>query len=122
MGSRYYATSADRDSPPLFAVVWDMVGDADLRILQERNSVAGAPEVVERVWNRARELGYGRVFRATLGHTVTDDHIPLLDAGIRAIDVIDFDYPYWHTTEDTVDKVSAESLQIVGDVAVALVR
>ncbi len=122
LGSRYYATSADRDSPPLFAVVWDMVGDADLRILQERNSVAGAPEVVERVWNRARELGYGRVFRATLGHTVTDDHIPLLDAGIRAIDVIDFDYPHWHTTEDTVDKVSAQSLQIVGDVAVALVR
>jgi hypothetical protein len=57
---------------------------------------------------------------------LTDDHLPLIRAGIRTIDVIDFTYGsgngYWHTLEDTVDKVSAESLQIVGDVAVALVR
>ena len=44
-----------------------------------------------------------------------DDHIPFIHAGIRAVDVIDFDYPYWHTTSDTVDKVSAESLKAVGD-------
>jgi hypothetical protein len=44
-----------------------------------------------------------------------DDHIPFLNAGIRAVDIIDFDYPYWHTTSDTVDKVSAESLKAVGD-------
>lgn len=123
IGSRHYAGTLDRSALPLFAVVWDMVGDRDLQINQEGNSVAGAPEVVDRVWARARELGYGSVFRDRVGYTMTDDHVPLLEAGVRAIDVIDFDdVPWWHTTEDTIDKVSAESLKIVGDVAVALLR
>ncbi len=123
MGSRHYAGTLDSTALPLFAVVWDMVGDRDLQIYQEGNSVAGAPEVVDRVWARARELGYGSVFRDRVGYTMTDDHVPLLEAGVRAIDVIDFDdVPWWHTTEDTIDKVSAESLKIVGDVAVALLR
>ncbi len=123
IGSRHYAGTLDRSALPLFAVVWDMVGDRDLQIYQEGNSVAGAPEVVDRVWARARELGYGSVFRDRVGYTMTDDHVPLLEAGVRAIDVIDFDdVPWWHTTEDTIDKVSAESLKIVGDVAVALLR
>lgn len=122
LGSRYYAQALDWDRLPLFAVVWDMVGDRDLRLPKERNSLQGAPEVVERVWRVARELGYGRVFVDEVGLAITDDHVPLLDAGVRAINVIDFDYPYWHTVEDTLDKVSARSLQIVGDVAVALLR
>jgi hypothetical protein len=124
LGSRHYAAQlADAAGRPLFAVVWDLVGDRDLEIYQEGNSVARAPEVVERVWRVARdELGYDNVFHDEVLYTVTDDHIPLLDAGIRAIDVIDLDYPAWHTTDDTVDKVSAESLQIVGDVAVAVIR
>lgn len=122
LGSRYYASTVTPDARPLFAVVFDMVGDQDLDLPQEGNSVARAPEVVERVWSKARDLGHRRVFRNVVGTSATDDHIPLLDAGIRAIDVIDFDYPYWHTTDDTLDKVSARSLQIVGDVAVALVR
>ncbi len=123
IGSRHYAGTLDPSALPLFAVVWDMVGDRDLQIYQEGNSVAGAPEVVDRVWARARELGYGSVFRDRVGYTMTDDHVPLLEAGVRAIDVIDFDdVPWWHTTEDTIDKVSAESLKIVGDVAVALLR
>jgi hypothetical protein len=62
------------------------------------------------------------VFQPTPRHTLTDDHVPLLDRGVRAIDVIDYDYPPWHTLADTPDKVSARSLQIVGDVAVALVE
>lgn len=126
LGSKYYASTLTPDARPLFAVLFDMVGDRDLQIPQEGNSVARAPEVVERVWSKARDLGYGRVFRPTVGTSATDDHIPLLEAGVRAIDVIDFDYgpgnSYWHTVEDTLDKVSARSLQIVGDVAVALVR
>jgi hypothetical protein len=77
---------------------------------------------VDRVWNRARELGYERVFRAQVRYSMVDDHIPLQEVGIRAIDVIQFGLPYWHTTEDTFDKVSAESLEMVGDVAVALLR
>ncbi len=121
LGSRHYATTIG-ERKPLFAVVWDMVGDRDLQIFQEGNSISGAPEVVDRVWRRARDLGHGRVFRNEEVYTVTDDHIPLLEVGVRAIDVIDLDYTYWHTTEDTLDKVSARSLQIVGEVAVALVR
>ena len=123
IGAKYFATSLDPSQFPLFAVVWDMIGDADLRILQEGHSVSRAPEVVERVWNMARELGHGRVFRPTVRSAITDDHVPLLDVGVRAINVIDLDYsPYWHTPNDTMDRISVESLQIVGDVAVALLR
>ncbi|UCD25704.1 MAG: M28 family peptidase [Gemmatimonadota bacterium] len=127
LGSTHYAESLDPAArKPLFAVVWDMVGDSDQRFPREPNSVRGAPEVVERVWQTAAALGYGSVFRDDTGAPMTDDHLPLQRVGIRAIDVIDFEYgprnSYWHTTEDTLDKVSAESLQVVGDVAVALVR
>jgi hypothetical protein len=122
IGARHYASTLAPDNRPLFAVLFDMVGDRDLQILQEGASAERAPEVVERVWSKARDLGHARVFRNSVGGPITDDHIPLLDAGVRAIDVIDLDYPYHHTTEDTLDKVSARSLQIVGDVAVALVR
>lgn len=122
IGSRYFAAHLPPGYTTLFAVVFDMVGDKDLHIPQEGHSAANAPEVVKRVWQTAEQLGYGRVFVPIVGQSLTDDHVPLQQAGLRAIDVIDFDFPYHHTTEDTLDKVSAESLQIVGDVAVALVR
>lgn len=122
LGSRYFAAHLPLGYTTLFAVVFDMVGDKDLQFLQEGHSVARAPEVVQRVWDTAARLGYGRVFVPRVGEAFTDDHVPLLDAGIRAIDVIDFTFPYHHTTEDTIDKVSAASLQIVGNVALALVR
>lgn len=122
IGSRYFAGHQPPGYQPLFAVVFDIVADKDLQIYQEGNSVAFAPEVVQRVWRVAAARGHERYFVPSVRHTLTDDHVPLQKAGIRAIDVIDFDYPYWHTTEDTIDKVSAASLQIVGDVAVALVR
>ncbi|HEY6093235.1 MAG TPA: M28 family peptidase [Gemmatimonadales bacterium] len=122
IGSRWFAAHQPPGYQPLFAVLFDMVGDKDLQIFQEGQSVAGAPEVVQRVWRVAADLGYGHQFVPSVRHTLTDDHVSLQKVGIHAIDVVDFDYPYWHTTEDTIDKVSAESLQIVGDVAVALVR
>lgn len=122
LGSRYFAAHQPPGYPPLFAVLFDMVGDRDLEIPQEGYSVAAAPEVVNRVWRTAERLGYGRVFVSRVGEALTDDHLPLQQAGIRAIDVIDYDYPYHHTIEDTIDKVSAASLKIVGDVALALVR
>ena len=78
--------------------------------------------MVRRVWSVAADLGYGTVFVPEVGQALTDDHVPLLEVGIRAIDVIDFDYAYWHTLQDTPDKVSARSLQVVGDVAVKLVE
>jgi glutaminyl-peptide cyclotransferase len=122
LGSRYFAAHQPPGYTTLFAVVFDMVGDKDLQFLQEGYSISRAPEVVQRVWDTAQRLGYGRVFVPRAGEAFTDDHVPLQQAGIRAIDVIDFTFPHHHTTEDTIDKVSAASLQIVGDVAVALVR
>ena len=122
LGSRYFATHLPAGYTTLFAVLLDMVGDKDLDIQQEGYSLANAPEVVQRVWQTADRLGYSRYFQPRAGETLTDDHVPLQRAGIRAIDVIDFNFRYHHTTDDTIDKVSAQSLQIVGDVAVALVR
>jgi len=122
LGSRYFATHLPPGYRPLFAVLLDMVGDRDQQFPQEGYSADRAPEVVERVWSTAESIGLGRVFRPRRGQYLTDDHIPLLQAGIRAIDLIDFEYPYWHTTQDTPDKLSAESLANVGKLALALVR
>jgi hypothetical protein len=122
IGSRYFAAHQPPGYPPLYAVLFDMVGDKDQQFYYEANSQAFAPEVVDRVWRTAAELGYGRIFLPGVKHSLIDDHVALQKAGIHAIDVVDFDYPPWHTTEDTIDKVSAASLQVVGDVAVALVR
>jgi hypothetical protein len=124
MGSKYYAAHLPPGPTPLYAVLWDMVAGKNLQIYQEGNSLLGAPEVVELVWTAAREVGHSDVFVPTPKFTLIDDHVSLQKAGIRAIDVVHFypDYPYWHTPDDTIDKVSAESLQIVGDVAIHLAR
>lgn len=116
LGSTYYAANPMPGGKPLFAILLDMVGDADLQIFQEGYSLTGAPEVVDRVWTVAEEVGLGGVFIKRPRHTLTDDHIPLQQAGFRAIDVIDFDYDWWHTPDDTADKLSAESLEMVGRV------
>jgi hypothetical protein len=122
IGSRYYGAHRLPGPQPLYAVLFDLVADKDLQIYQEGNSLVGAPEVVELVWDTARDLGYGGYFVASPRHTLIDDHLELQKAGIRAIDVVDFDYPAWHTEYDTIDKVSPSSLQVVGDVALALIR
>jgi Peptidase family M28. len=75
------------------------------------------------VWDQAKELGHDDVFvEQQTAFAITDDHIPLLNAGLRVIDVIDLEYPYHHRPTDTMDKISARSLSIVGDVAEALLR
>lgn len=123
IGSTYFASHLPSpDYHPLYGVLWDMVGQKDLVIKQEQNSVAMAPEVVSRVWETAARLGYGKIFVNELTpYAITDDHVPLLKAGLRVIDVIDMDYPYHHKLSDTIDKLSAESLGAVGDVAATLV-
>ena len=89
-----------------------MIGDADLDIYLEKNS---NPELRAEIWAEAITLGYADIFIPEEKFSMLDDHTPFLQAGMTAIDIIDFDYPYWHTTEDTADKVSKESLQAVGD-------
>jgi glutaminyl-peptide cyclotransferase len=122
IGSRYYGANQLPGPKPLYAVLFDLVADKDLQLYQEGNSLVGAPEVVDLVWSTAKDLGYGGYFVSSPRHTLIDDHLELQKAGIRAIDVVDFDYPSWHTVDDTIDKVSPASLQVVGDVALALVR
>jgi Zn-dependent M28 family amino/carboxypeptidase len=97
---------------PDMAVVVDMIGDADLQVYYE---VFSDQAMREEIWSTAAELGYQDTFIPEEKYTILDDHKPFLDAGIPAVDIIDFDYPYWHTIEDTLDKTSPQSLKIIGD-------
>jgi glutaminyl-peptide cyclotransferase len=98
---------------PQAVVIVDMVGDAKQEIYFERNSDARLMRVL---WSIATELGYEEHFIAQYQHSIIDDHLPFAQRGIPAVDIIDFDYPYWHTAEDTPDKVRPESLERVGRV------
>ena len=127
LGSRYFAANMPESYDAEFGVLLDMVGDRDLEIYVEGHSNRLAPEVVDLVWGIAHRLGFDDVFYRNTRHTMNDDHIPLNEAGIPTIDVIDFDYPvgpenvYWHTPQDTTDKVSASSLGVVGAVMTRLI-
>jgi hypothetical protein len=99
-------------------MVLDMVGGRDLKIKQEPNSVLLAPEIVREVWTVARQLN-ARSFHTDEGREVRDDHLPLNNAGIPTIDLIDFDYPFWHKADDLPKNCSAESLAEVGRVVTA---
>lgn len=122
IGSRYYAAHLPPGPLPRYAVLLDMVGDADQQFFHEGNSLSGAPSVVTTVWTMAQRLGLQQTFIDAPKHTLIDDHVELQKAGIKAIDVVDFDYPHWHTPNDTPDKTSAASLQRVGDLVMALIR
>lgn len=99
-----------------YGILLDMIGDKNLAIPREGLSQEKATAVVDKVWAAAAAAGYGNIFTDNVPYAISDDHKPLLDAGIKCIDIIDFDYAYWHTLEDTADKCSPKSLQIVGNV------
>jgi|SRR5437867_6013982 len=114
-GSRYdldrrYRNGKLRDLKALILV--DMIGDKNLNIRKETQSTGWLSNIL---WSTAQSLGYTREFLND-GQEIADDHVPYLRAGIPAVDLIDFDYPYWHTADDTLDKTSGRSLKIVGDV------
>ena len=122
-GSRGYAArlpAAGDPARPVAAFLFDMVGDRDLEIWDEANSAQRASNLVALVHDAAAATG-AKHFHPTVRYTLIDDHVPLLDAGLPAVDVIDFDYPAWHTTRDLPDQVSAESLAEVARVASWLV-
>jgi Zn-dependent M28 family amino/carboxypeptidase len=116
-GSAYFAEHIPVPVPR-YAVLVDMVGDKDLDIYMEKNSLVSAPHVVNLIWEHAK--GKDSFHRAPR-HAVYDDHISLMNAGIPCAAIIDFDYPHWHTLEDTPDKCSPNSLQVVGDVLLDLI-
>jgi len=110
LGSRAFAASLT-DKPKAVVLV-DMIGDADLNIYMEKNS---DPELTKQIWGVAKNLGFEKSFIPQYKYQVIDDHIPFLEIGIPAVDIIDLDYKYWHTSQDTADKVSPGSLQRVGE-------
>lgn len=117
MGSRRFVEQMTEK--PEAVVIVDMIGDADLNAYIERNSDI---EIRDQIWRIAYGLGYGEQFIYEIKYSMTDDHTPFLEAGIPAVDIIDFDYPYWHTVADTPDKVSAASLQAVGHTLVTWIE
>ena len=117
-GSRHYVEAAKRDGSlaTLKALVLiDMIGDRDLRIRRDLNSTGWLTDIM---WDAAKRLDLDQAFVAETTR-VEDDHVPFLRAGIPSVDIIDLDYEPWHTAKDTLDAVSARSLQIVGDVLLA---
>ena len=123
-GSRYFATVAKQTGyKPWFAILVDLVGDKEATYYKEQISLDYAPDVVRRVWDVAAALGVEQFQQGGYPGTLYDDHWILnRDAGIPSIDITELtgDYRYWHTREDTYDKVSAESLAAVGKVLVGV--
>ena len=111
LGSKAFA--ANMIEKPKEMILVDMVGGENLSLPIEGNST---PTLSNSIWQTAAGMGYKDIFTPQVKYDIEDDHIPFLQAGIPAADIIDIDYPYWHTAADTPDHVSARSLQIVGDV------
>jgi len=124
-GSRHLAAKwlADGTLGRLKALInVDMIGDKDLDIMDDGNSASALRELTHAI---AAKLGYAKHFRQD-ANAIDDDHRPFADVGVNVLDLIDFDYgprqAYWHTAQDTMDKLSGQSLQIVGDVVLELVK
>ena len=116
-GSRHYVAEAQKagtlkDIGALVLV--DMIGERNVRLLRESQST---PWLTDIIWSRARTMGRREFVDEST--EINDDHLPFLAAGVPAVDIIDLDYPEWHTPRDTIDRTSAASLQAVGDVLLA---
>jgi glutaminyl-peptide cyclotransferase len=120
--ARAYAEQRERGARPRMqydaGILLDMVGGKNMTIKREPNSLEFAPDLVREVWTVARQLD-ARSFSNEVGREVMDDHLPLNDARIPSIDLIDFDYPHWHKIDDVPKNCSAESLAEVGRVVTA---
>jgi glutaminyl-peptide cyclotransferase len=114
LGSRAFVRQLT--GKPDAVVIVDMIGGFDQKIFMEGNS---DPALTAEIWSVAGQRGFVNRFIPIPKHNILDDHTPFLEAGIPAVDIIDIDYAYYHTTADTADKVSAQSLQAVGDTLLA---
>jgi Zn-dependent M28 family amino/carboxypeptidase len=124
-GSRHLAEkwAADGTARRIKALInVDMIGDKNLEFFQDTNSAASLRRLI---WQTAAELGFKRFFPDRLG-SIEDDHIPFLRQGVSAVDIIDFDYgpsnAWWHTAQDTMDKLSPQSFQVLGTVLSEVLR
>ena len=117
-GSQYYVDNAKKTGTlaGLKAMILvDMIGERSPRFLKEGRSTRW---LTDEIWAAAQKLGYGSVFVNDIT-PIEDDHVPFLAAGVPSTDIIDLDYPAWHTADDTLDQTSARSLEIVGNVVLA---
>lgn len=119
LGSKHFAKNMG-DYHIQYGILLDMVGDSDLTVYQEQYSATYAAEVNRFVFVRAQKLGL-IAFVPQIKHAVMDDHIPLLDVGLPVIDLIDFDYPFWHTLKDVQAACSPKSLEQAGKLLVSLI-
>ncbi|HVL40278.1 MAG TPA: M28 family peptidase [Fimbriimonadaceae bacterium] len=113
LGARHFAKNLPMPRPD-YGILLDMIGDKDLSVPMEMNSLQYAEKLVREFYRHAASIGLGKTFPATYGPWIEDDHIPLNQVGLPTMDLIDFTYEPWHTVADTPDKCSAESLEKVG--------
>lgn len=113
LGAAHFAKSMPTPKPD-YGILLDMIGDKDLRVPIERNSYAYAPKLVRELYAHAAKVGLEKTFPNEFGPWIEDDHIPLNQAGLPTVDLIDFTYEPWHTIHDTPDKCSPDSLGKVG--------
>ena len=109
IGSRFFVSNLEQT--PKAVIILDMIGDKYLDIYRENNS---SIEIADDIWKIAARLGFSDTFIDTEKYSMLDDHIPFAEKGIPTLLLIDFDYDYWHTNADTIDKLSSESLEKVG--------
>jgi Zn-dependent M28 family amino/carboxypeptidase len=126
LGAARYAGRLDSLAiRPIYGLLLDMVGDADPLFEIEELSAQAANVVVQKVWRAAERLGYRADFPNRVGQRVYDDHVPLIEAGLPTANLIDFTYGpsnrYWHTPQDTPDRVSSVTLEMVGEVVAELI-
>ncbi len=117
-GSQYYVDTGRKTgtlSTLKAMVLVDMIAERSPRFMRESHST---PWLTDIIWSTAQKMGHGSIF-VNASMPIEDDHVPFLNAGVAASDIIDLDYAPWHTAADTLDQTSARSLQVVGDVVVA---
>jgi glutaminyl-peptide cyclotransferase len=124
LGSTYYAqelAKQERSQWPYWVLILDMIADKDLQIFQETYSLKGSASFLDKIYRVAREQGVHSLIEKTK-YTLYDDHYPFHKMGIPSTVLIDFDYPYWHTHEDTLDKCSIESMMSIFSVVVKTIE
>ena len=118
LGSQYFAQKMQPSYRPRYSILLDMIGDKDLSLSRDYYSMESAPALWARIEKSSKTLGI-TISPETKG--IIDDHIPLIKRGIPSVDLIDFDYPSWHTVSDTPDKCSAQSLGKIGALVLTVI-
>ena len=129
LGAQYWAKNLPENYKPQFGILLDMVGGQGAKFYQEQNSIRYAASIVDKVWSAARHAGFSSVFANEVGGGVTDDHIPVNEAGIPTVDIIPF-YPdcrqssfgpTWHTINDDMEHLDINTLKAVGQTLIQVI-